>query len=103
MTARKTSPKRSTQAAPAAGSPARPLGGCYAIEPGGPDGAEHFSPPTLATMSQAVSRAMWLSCGGPDQRVIAYHPGQRPRPFYGFSHGQCTMRPACVTPAQRAG
>jgi hypothetical protein len=91
--------KQAAAKTPLAGSLAAPVrGGCYVVRPGGPDGPEHFSP-TLAGMCEAISRAKWLSVGGPDQAVSARRSGHGPRVFWSFSHGVCTQRPACVIPA----
>jgi len=86
---------------PAAGSLAAPLRGGYSVQPGSPDGPEYFAP-TLDGQCAAISRAGWLAVGGPGQQVLVHRAGREPKVFYAFADGgACTLRPACVIPAQR--
>jgi len=92
--------KQVKKAVPAAGSLAEPLHGGYAVQPGGPDGPEYFEP-ALAGMARAISRAKWLSVGGPGQDVAVLRGRRVARVIFAYSGGMCTQRPACVIPAQQ--
>ena len=104
MTAsRKTGLRVSIQAAPAAGSPAAPLGvSYYVVQPGEQDGAEHW-PAGLDTLGPALDRLVWLSATGDSvQRLSVHQPGQRPHVMFEYTNGVCTLRPASIVPADRA-
>jgi hypothetical protein len=94
MTARK-----SKQAAPPAGSTARPIsGGFYLITPGGPDGPEYF-PLGLTELNAALNRAAFLSWGTPAQKVTVTRTGHPAKILFEYTSGRQTARPACVIPA----
>lgn len=89
---------------PGAGWLARPLrGGCYEVRPGMPDEDGKPRPEYwgigLDQMNWAIGRCGWLSMGGPDQELVVHRDGRPPKVIWAFSHGVCTLRPACVIPA----
>ena len=100
MTARKTGPRPSKQAAPAAGAGAAPLrGGYYVIRPGG-DGPEYW-PAGLDSLGPALDRLVWLSCNGSTQQLAVRHGRAPLKTLFEYADGLCTLRPANIIPADR--